>query len=247
MTASNDESRRPNDHPVRASEAFYGRRKGKSLKKRQAELYDSLLPTLAINIEKTPPEHLADLFKHAPKTIVLEIGFGGGEHLIHRAKLNPEYGFIGCEPFINGMAKVLASIEREGLSNIRLYNDDATRLLDWLPENQIDLVDLLYPDPWPKKRHWKRRFVSQKNLARIHRVIKPNGEFRFASDIDSYVNWTLAHVHRFNQGHVGGGFIWTAHNASDWREPWDEWLSTRYEQKAIREGRTPAYLIFERG
>lgn len=236
---SNDEAAETLGHPVRSTEAFYGRRKGKAFKPHQAKLYAALLPKLAIDLEQAPPENLAELFVHNPTSIVLEIGFGGAEHLIHRAKLHPEIGFIGCEPFINGMAKALASIEREGLSNIRLYNDDATQLLDWLPDSQIDRIDLLYPDPWPKKRHWKRRFVSQKNLSRIHKVIKSAGEFRFASDIDTYVNWTLQHTH------AHGGFEWTAKKASDWHEPWEEWYSTRYEQKAIREDRPPTYMIFK--
>lgn len=227
-------------HPVRLREAFYGRRKGKAFKKHQTELYKNLLPKLALNLTDKPPEQLASLFPKKVNAIVLEVGFGGGEHLIHRAKLHPKIGFIGCEPFANGMAKALASIEREQLSNIRLYDDDATRLLDWLPSEQISRVDLLYPDPWPKKRHWKRRFVSQKNLDRIHKIISKDGEFRFASDIDTYVNWTLRQVYAHNR------FSWTAKNSNDWQQPWEEWISTRYEQKAIREGRTPAYLVFKR-
>lgn len=228
------------DHPVRSTEAFFGRRKGKPFKPHQAKLYANLLPQLAIDIKVPICTDLKSLFPISPDHIVLEIGFGGGEHLIHRAKLHPEIGFIGCEPFMNGMAKALSSIEREALTNIRLFNEDATQLLDWLPKEQIDRVDLLYPDPWQKKRHWKRRFVNQKNLGRIHKVIRQDGEFRFASDIDTYVNWTLKHCEEF------GGFNWKAQKASDWHEPWQEWFSTRYEQKAIREGRSPAYLKFAR-
>lgn len=232
-------------HPDRATEAFFGRRKGKPFTRHQAELYATLLPKLAIDIKAPTCADLKLLFpntlqKCAPEQIVLEIGFGGGEHLIHRAKLHPEIGFIGCEPFMNGMAKALSSIERESLTNIRLFNEDATQLLDWLPEEQIDQIDLLYPDPWPKKRHWKRRFVNPKNLGRIHKVIRPDGEFRFASDIDTYINWTLKHCSDF------GGLKWKAQKALDWHEPWEEWHSTRYEQKAIREGRSPAYLKFAR-
>ncbi|MFK7901666.1 MAG: tRNA (guanosine(46)-N7)-methyltransferase TrmB [Nitratireductor sp.] len=241
---SNDEAAVAFDHPTRSTEAFFGRRKGKPFKPHQAELYANLLPKLAIDIEQPECEDLKSLFSNSPEQIVLEIGFGGAEHLIHRAKLHPEIGFIGCEPFMNGMAKALSSIERENLSNIRLFNEDATQLLDWLPEKQIDRVDLLYPDPWPKKRHWKRRFVNQKNLARIHRVIRVAGEFRFASDIDTYINWTLNHCDAFSNDTQG--LVWKATKASDWHEAWEEWYSTRYEQKAIREGRTPAYLKFDR-
>ena len=171
---------------------------------------------------------------------MLEIGFGGGEHLVHRASLHPELGFVGCEPFVNGMAKAVSAIAEGKLTNIRLFGEDATALLDWLPDAALSRIDLLYPDPWPKKRHWKRRFVNAGNVKRFHRVLRPGGEFRFASDIENYVNWTLRHV----LDH--GGFEWTALHPDDWHQPWDEWISTRYEQKAVREGRTPAYFIFRR-
>jgi tRNA (guanine-N7-)-methyltransferase len=170
----------------------------------------------------------------------LEIGFGGGEHLIHRAVESPTTGFIGVEPFVNSMQKLLAHVEEAGARNIRVYNDDATQLLDWLPDACLDQIDLLYPDPWPKKKHWKRRFVSSVNLDRFHRVLKPDALFCFASDIDTYVNWTLRHC----RDH--GGFEWTARNASDWLTPYDGWPSTRYEAKARREGRSSAYLTFRR-
>lgn len=219
---------------------FYGRRKAKALKASQARAVEALLPELSIDIDAPCPASLAALFGHAPQQVFLEIGFGGGEHLVHRARSLPQAGFIGCEPFINGMAKAVAAIEAEGITNIRLYGEDATGLLDWLPGASLAGIDLLYPDPWPKKRHWKRRFVNDGNLARFHRVLVPGGRFRFASDIESYVNWTLGHVLKH------GGFEWTATRAADWHEPWQGWLSTRYEQKAIREGRRPAYLVFER-
>jgi tRNA (guanine-N7-)-methyltransferase len=170
----------------------------------------------------------------------LEIGFGGGEHLIHRAAEQPATGFIGVEPFVNSMAKLLAKVQEIGLQNIRVHDDDATEVLDWLPSGSIDQIDLLYPDPWPKRKHWKRRFVSDVNLARFHRVLKPGGLFCFASDIDTYVNWTLQHVERH------GGFEWLARNASDWLTPYDGWPSTRYEAKARREGRSSAYLTFRK-
>lgn len=224
----------------RSSEAFFGRRKGPPLQGRKQRLIEESLPELLIDLELPAPENLSDLFPCAVDSVCLEIGFGGGEHLAEQARAHPEIGFIGVEPFINGMAKMLGKIEDGQLENVRLYNDDATRLLDWLPETSLSRIDLLYPDPWPKKRHWKRRFVNQFNLDRFNRVLKPDGLFRFASDIDTYVNWTLAHVWRH------GGFEWLAESPGDWRDPWSGWLRTRYEEKAIREGREPCYLQFRK-
>ena len=224
----------------RSSEAFYGRRKGPPLQARKQRLMDESLPRLLIDLGQPVPENLVGLFPQQVKEVFLEIGFGGGEHLAGQAASQPDIGFIGVEPFINGMAKMLGKIEDAGLANVRLYDDDATRLLDWLPENSLSRIDLLYPDPWPKKRHWKRRFVSQINLERFARVLKPGCLFRFASDIDTYVNWTLNQVHTHSQ------FDWFVETADDWREPWDGWSRTRYEAKAIREGRTPCYLQFKR-
>jgi tRNA (guanine-N7-)-methyltransferase len=170
----------------------------------------------------------------------LEIGFGGGEHLLHETATHPDAGFVGVEPFVNGMAKMTAALERQPLANIRLFNDDATLLLDWLPAASLDGIDLFYPDPWPKKRHWKRRFVNAANLDRFARVLKPGGRFRFASDIDTYVNWTLLHCR------AHGAFEWQAGEAADWHTPYEGWPGTRYEAKAVREGRPPAYLTFRR-
>ena len=238
MNQNDDDS--DTGHPTRMAGAFFGRRKAKPLKQSQKELTESLLPELLIDISVPAPASPTELFSGRAENCILEIGFGGGEHMADRAKHNPQTGFIGCEPFVNGMAKALSAIDENGLSNIRLYDEDAARLLDWLPDSCLERVYLLYPDPWSKKRHWKRRFVSEANLARIHRVLQPGGEFRFASDIDHYVNWTLRHIL------AHGGFEWLATASSDWKEPWEGWLSTRYEQKAIREGRTPAYLIFRK-
>ncbi|RWG33788.1 MAG: tRNA (guanosine(46)-N7)-methyltransferase TrmB, partial [Mesorhizobium sp.] len=167
-------------------------------------------------------------------------GFGGGEHLLHRATEAPATGFIGVEPFVNGMAKMMTALDKRPLANLRVYDDDATRLLDWLPPASLDGIDLLYPDPWPKKKHWKRRFVSPANLDRLARVLKPGGRFRFASDIDSYVNWTLLACS------ANGSFAWQANEAADWHTPYEGWPGTRYEAKALRAGRRPAYLTFIR-
>ena len=225
-------------HPQRASEAFFGRRKGPPLGPRKQRLTENLLPVLSVDLSSPPPDDLAELFDRPVDKLQLEIGFGGGEHLTHQAKNNPATGFIGVEPFINGMAKMLGAVEDHGLDNVRLYDDDATQLLDWLPDGCVSRIDLLYPDPWPKRRNWKRRFVNQRNLTRFHQVLQPGGIFHFASDIDTYLNWTLNHVHKH------GGFDWQAQTAEDWHQPYDDWIRTRYEAKAIREGRTPCYLSF---
>jgi len=220
--------------------AFFGRRKGRPLRPGQADLTETLLPALSLDLGGPPPADLAALFPAPVGRVFLEIGFGGGEHLVNLAATEPATGLIGCEPFIAGMAKALAAISAGGIETIRLHPDDAVDVLDWLPDASLDRVYLLYPDPWPKKRHWKRRFVSAATLDRLARVTKPGAEFRFASDIDTYVDWTLAHV----RDH--GAFRWLATTADDWRRPWQGWPGTRYEAKALREGRPPAYLRFER-
>ncbi|HCL67346.1 MAG TPA: tRNA (guanosine(46)-N7)-methyltransferase TrmB [Rhizobium sp.] len=228
----------PTERRSRATEAFFGRRKGKPLREQQIERMGHVLPALRLDLSAPAPADLATLFPVPVDRLRLEIGFGGGEHLVHRAVESPSTGFIGVEPFVNSMAKLLAQVEARELHNIRVYDDDATELLDWLPQASLDQIDLLYPDPWPKKKHWKRRFVSQINLARFHRVLKPGGLFCFASDIDTYVNWTLLHCRNH------GGFEWTARNTADWKTPYAGWPGTRYEAKAKREGRTSAYLTF---
>jgi tRNA (guanine-N7-)-methyltransferase len=224
----------------RDDRAFFGRRKGHPLRAHQAALYETLLPKLALDQSRPAPRDLRSLFPVPVDDVRLEIGFGGAEHLIAQALANPRTGFIGSEPFVNGMAKALAAIEHHGLKNIRLSAGDATHLLAWLPAGTISRIDLLYPDPWPKRRHWKRRFVQDESLARLARLLKPGGEFRFASDIPGYVSWVLARALRSDQ------IEWTAERADDWRKPWPDFAGTRYEAKAKREGRTPAYLAFRR-
>ena len=170
----------------------------------------------------------------------LEIGFGGGEHLLARAAENPEIGLVGCEPFVNGVAKLLAGIEARGLTNLRVRVDDATGLIDAAPDETFSRIYLLYPDPWPKRRQLKRRFVSERNVAALARVLKPGGELRFATDIDDSAGWTLR---RFAASPL---FAWEAKTADDWRRPWDGWAPTRYEAKARAAGRGSAYLTFKR-
>lgn len=229
---------KPQEHARRG--AFFGRRKGKALRPGQARLFGTLLPSLCIDLRSSAPASLADLFPRMPRDVRLEIGFGGAEHLIAQAERNPDCGFIGIEPFLNGMAKALAAIEAKRLTNIRLHHGDAIDLVAWLPSASLAAVYLLYPDPWPKRRHWKRRFVQQRTVAEIARVLQPGGEFRFATDVADYAAWTLVRLLR------SPDFSWTAERADDWRKPWPDFAGTRYEAKARREGRTPCYLTFRR-
>jgi len=239
MGKSSNNNPRPDD--FRPDGAFFGRRRGPKLHRYQQGLVDEFLPTILLDITQPSPRSIEQLFgDQSFKQYHLEIGFGGGEHLLHQAELHPDIGYIGVEPFLNGMGKALAGLKAKNLQNVRIYNDDAMPLLDWLPRGELDRLYLLYPDPWPKKKHWKRRFVNQDNLDRIARVLKAGGEFRFASDIDTYVNWTLNHCY------LHSAFQWAAMQASDWHDPYPDWVRTRYEAKAVREGRLPAYFSYLR-
>ena len=182
----------------------------------------------------------AALFGEAPARLRIEIGFGGGEHLAHEAGRFPETGFIGCEPFRNGIAKMVDFATERGLANVRLHAGDAGEVLDALPPACLDGADVFYPDPWPKRRQRKRRFLGEANLARLARALKPGAALRVATDIDDYAGWVLARMLR------SADFTWKAREAADWRVPWEGWPSTRYEAKAIREGRRPVYLTFGR-
>jgi tRNA (guanine-N7-)-methyltransferase len=219
--------------------AFFGRRKGHRLKPSQLALFETLLPRLALDLEALPAR-LTSCFPAPVDGVQLEIGFGSGEQLIHAAQANPRVGFIGIEPFVNGMARVLAAIAASAISNVRLHHGDAADILPRLPDRSLARVDLIYPDPWPKRRHWKRRFIQGERVAEIARILKPGGEFRFVTDVADYAGWTLRHFGR------SPNFIWTAERADDWRNPWPEFLQTRYEAKAKRAGRLPCYLIFRR-
>ncbi|HWP25154.1 MAG TPA: tRNA (guanosine(46)-N7)-methyltransferase TrmB [Xanthobacteraceae bacterium] len=219
--------------------AFFGRRKGKKLRPRQMALLQTLLPRLAVDLAHAPPARLQELFADVDD-VRLEIGFGGGEHMVAEAEHNPRSGIIGSEPFVNGMAKALALIEERGLTNIRLHHGDAAELIAWLPPASLVRVDLIYPDPWPKRRHWKRRFIQDASIAQLARILAPGGEFRFVTDVADYAAWTLRHFARAPQ------FSWTAESADDWHHPWPGFSGTRYEVKAKRAGRRPCYLIFRR-
>ena len=227
------------DESRSSQRAFFGRRKGHALKPRQAALFDTLLPKIGIAIARPAPAALRALFDDVDE-VRLEIGFGGAEHLVAQAQANPRVGYIGTDGFLNAIAKALVAIDERKLGNVRLYHGDASALIDWLPALSLTRIDLLYPDPWPKRRHWKRRFVQDDSLKRLARLLKSGDEFRFATDIPSYAEHVLMRILRSDD------FTWTAQRADDWRMPWAGFVRTRYEAKAIREGRTPAYFIFRK-
>ena len=220
--------------------AFFGRRKGHRLRPHHARLIETLLPQLALDLSRPAPARLAELFPVPVDEIALEIGFGGGEFMIDRAQHLPRTGVVGVEPFVNGMAKALAGIEDKGLRNIRLHFDDAALLMAWLPDASLSRIDLIHPDPWPKRRHWKRRFVQDATIARLGRILRAGGEFRFVTDIADYASWTLR---RFIRSEL---FEWTAQRADDWRKPWPDFSATRYHAKAMREDRASCFLTFRR-
>lgn len=217
--------------------AFFGRKIAKDMGPGQRKLFDSLLPALEISLPETGRVDPNALFEVPPDNLIMEIGYGGGEHLARKAAESPATGFIGCEVFTGGIGKLLEKIKCDDLSNIRLFTDDAIKFLKALPDASLDGVYLLYPDPWPKTRHHKRRFVSTVTLYELARTIKPGGFFRFATDIEDYANWTLAHILRSDS------FIWSRQTPGAWHHPYPGWQSTRYEKKARREGRLKSYYF----
>lgn len=229
-----------NNHPpFDDGRAFFGRRKSHALRKGREAALNDLMPKLRIG-DDADVSVPAALFARPVTAVWMEIGFGGGEHLLQRAAENPDVGFIGCEAYIDGVARVVGEIVKQGGDNIRLFDGDAIELIERLPDASLDRIYLLYPDPWPKRRQRKRRFISDERLAELARILKSGGEFRFATDIDDYAAWGLARVQR------SPDFVWPAEKAEDWLRPWDNWQSTRYEAKALREGRVPTYLTFVR-
>lgn len=221
---------------------FYGRFKGKGLRdshKRYLKDLTHLSPG-AVDWAENPGRANIDLPAiFGDKPVWLEIGFGGGEHMVHQAATHRDVGIIGAEPYINGVAMLLGKIRKAEVDNVRVHPGDVRDLLDVLPDESITKAFLLYPDPWPKKRHHRRRFVTPEHLEPLHRVMAPGAELRIATDIEDYVRQAMEEVPK-------AGFVWTAERASDWRDPWSDWTRTRYEAKAIREDRTPHYMTFRR-
>jgi tRNA (guanine-N7-)-methyltransferase len=198
-------------------------------------LYREVLPALSIALDDRPLDPRA-LFPEANR-FVLEIGYGGGEHLARLAAAELRTGFIGCEVFSGGVAKLLQAITEAELGNIRLFTDDALKLIVKLPDASLDAAYLLYPDPWPKTRHHKRRFVSPTTLGELARVLRPGGSFNFATDIEDYANWTLAHVLREPR------LSFAPARPGAWHEPYPGWVPTRYEEKARFDGRLQSFYF----
>ncbi len=224
---------------------FYGRRQGRRLRPGQQRALALHLDAFAIpgvDIDANPartPLDLPGLFG-SPRPVWLEIGFGSGEHLVHLAAENESAGMLGCDPYVNGVARLVGKLVGSGIGNVRVHPGDVRDLLDVLPDGSIERAFLLYPDPWPKRRHHGRRFVNPEFLEPLRRALAAGAEFRIATDIGDYARQSLEQVASL------GGFTWLAEGPEDWRQPWPGWPSTRYEQKALRAGRTPHYLVFRK-
>ena len=218
---------------------LYGRRGGPRLRVGRRRLLETVLPRLAVRLPETGRLDPETLFDRPVGDLWLEVGFGAGEHLAAQARAHPSVGIIGCEPYRHGMARLLSILEAEGL-DVRLLDDDARLLLDALPDACLGRVFVLFPDPWPKARHHKRRFIQDDTLDALARTMKDGAELRFASDHGGYMRWTLARL--LNHPDFG----WTARRAADWRTRPEDWPETRYEQKARAQGRQPTFLRFRR-
>ena len=216
----------------------YGRRKGRPLSARKEHLLNELLPRLRLELKTQAPSPLRDLFRIPVGQVWLEIGFGSGEHLLWQAEHHRDVGLIGCEPFINGVASLLGAVDQRGVANIRVHDGDAREVLSWLPNGSISRIFMLFPDPWPKKRQLKRRLLAPETVTELTRVLVPGGELRFASDDADYAALALLLVGQ------SGAFTWLATRPADWRERPAHWPETRYERKAVGQGRQPIYLRF---
>ena len=223
-----------------ARHKLHGRRRGKPLRPARQALIDKWLPRLQIELEEEsagldPKAWFGDV-----QEVWLEIGFGKGEHLAWQAAQNPQAGIIGCEPFVTGVAGLMADVERGSLNNVRVFTDDAAWLLGALAPDTLSRAFLLFPDPWPKKRHNKRRFVNHENLDLLSRALKDGAEFRIATDHDDYANWIVRHMA------ARPDFEWLAEGPDDWRQRPADWPATRYEEKALEKGISAVYLRYRR-
>lgn len=200
-----------------------------------------MLPDLRIDPDPAQiPTNLKALFANPVREVWLEIGFGGGEHLAEQAERHPDIGFIGCEPFINGVASLLKHIDEKALTNIRVYDDDVRHLLNLMADDSLDRLFILFPDPWPKTRHHRRRIVKPETIVEFARLLKRGGELRYASDHQGYVTWSLKYLL------ANPDLKWRACRPGDWQIPPEDWVETRYEQKAKAKGDAAAYLRFDK-
>ncbi|MDD3181427.1 MAG: tRNA (guanosine(46)-N7)-methyltransferase TrmB [Alphaproteobacteria bacterium] len=222
-------------HEIKVKRLF-GRRKGRPLRTGQTALMETLLPRVAITIPPSGAVSPFALFDEVPEAVRLEIGFGGGEHLVAQAAANPSIGFMGCEPFVNGVAKLITQIDAQDLKNVRVYPDDARDLLDAMPEASLDICFVLFADPWPKTRHASRRFIGRENLDRLARVLKPGGQLRLATDVVALAQWMR------EQANAHSSFVCVY----DGPQAPADWVPTRYEQKGKAAGREPEYMIYKR-
>lgn len=233
---------------------FYGRRKGKKLKPSREVLLDAFLPKVRLNVTGGNVDP-ATCFSVPVKSVWLEIGFGGGEHLAEQSARHPDTGFIGAEVFVNGVSSLLTHLtgkERSGdvdenvelkagrVDNVRVHDNDVRDILPKFKDRAFERIYVLFPDPWPKRKHANRRFIGPKNLPVLARLLKSGGELRIASDDMNYIRWSLEHLMKSDD------FEWTAKTADDWRKPPADWVNTRYELKALSQGKKPVYLIFGR-
>lgn len=227
--------------PLSTSELrSFGRRRGRKPSGRQESLRADVLPRVQVNLAEHAPQDIRDLFDVHVTETWLEIGFGGAEHMISQAKSHPDVGVIGCEPFEDGVVKALSEIEGERLGNVRLHPDDVRPLLRWLPDRSISRAFILFPDPWPKKRHQKRRLFSPDLLGLLARVMVRGAELRLGTDIGDYARTALLAVRG------SSAFRWSAAAPRDWRVRSADWPATRYEAKAGREGRRCYFFTFVR-
>jgi len=219
---------------------LHGRRRGHKLRANQQRLLDEALPTLKLSLDELAAKGPGGIFPMPPRAVWLEIGFGGGEHLAAQAEHNPDIGLIGCEVFENGIVTMLGHVTRTGSTNIRVVTEDARQVLDILPPGSLERVFILFPDPWRKARHHKRRLVSTETLDRLAELMPDGAELRLGTDHVDYLRWMLARTL------VHPAFEWLARGPADWRERPADWPQTRYEAKAITQGRKPAFLRFRR-
>jgi tRNA (guanine-N7-)-methyltransferase len=230
----------PEAEKQRQAFQFYGRRKGRPLRKGRQSLFDELLPRITVPLSEGAVLDPARLFASKRRAVWLEIGFGGGEHLAHQAASNPDIGFIGCEVFESGIASGLSHVADRKLENVRFHPEDARTLLAALKPRSLERVFLLFPDPWPKRRHAQRRFVNRGNLDRLAELLQDGGELRICSDDPTYIEWTLQHVP------MHPAFQWLAESPADWLERPADAIETRYEKKAREAGRVPHFFRFRR-